>query len=130
MYTNHISLPHKLQIRDKEVSMNKNAIVALKPEVKLLINPNTDLQENLEEYIDPINILENKFFFSGYNSKVVPFFSSRVAAGTPSFGDDSIEDLIDLHDHLVANPPSTYLMRAVGNSMINAGILPRRFAGG
>ena len=37
---------------------------------------------------------------------------------------DYLEDKIDLNQYLVKHPASTFLVRASGNSMINAGIFP------
>ena len=54
----------------------------------------------------------------------VPMYSNKVAAGFPSPADDYLEDKIDLNQYLVKHPASTFLVRASGNSMINAGIFP------
>jgi DNA polymerase V len=51
-------------------------------------------------------------------------YTERVAAGFPSPADDYLEDKIDLNQYLVKHPASTFLVRASGNSMINAGIFP------
>ena len=47
-----------------------------------------------------------------------------VQAGFPSPAADYIENDIDLAAHLVSKPLSTYLVRVVGNSMIDAYIPP------
>jgi DNA polymerase V len=47
-----------------------------------------------------------------------------VQAGFPSPAADYIENDIDLAAHLVSKPLSTYLVRVVGNSMIDAHIPP------
>ncbi|MES2983852.1 MAG: translesion error-prone DNA polymerase V autoproteolytic subunit [Pseudomonadota bacterium] len=52
----------------------------------------------------------------------LPLYSSRVQAGYPSAADDHIETRIDLTRHLVKQPSSTFLVRASGDSMIDAGI--------
>ena len=54
----------------------------------------------------------------------IPLYTERVAAGFPSPADDYLEDKIDLNQYLVKHPASTFLVRASGNSMINAGIFP------
>ena len=54
----------------------------------------------------------------------VPMYSNKVAAGFPSPADDYLEDKIDLNQYLVKHPASTFLVRASGESMINAGIFP------
>ena len=53
----------------------------------------------------------------------VPLFGSGVCAGFPSPADDYIEEIIDLNELLVRNPPATFYIRAVGQSMIRVGIM-------
>lgn len=45
-----------------------------------------------------------------------------VEAGFPSPADEYLENAIDLNDLLIKNPPATFLVRAKGESMIDAGI--------
>lgn len=52
----------------------------------------------------------------------LPFYMVSVAAGFPSPGEDYVEGKIDLNRHLIKNPAATFLVRVVGNSMIEAGI--------
>ena len=54
----------------------------------------------------------------------IPLYGDKVAAGFPSPADDYLEDKIDLNQYLVKHPASTFLVRASGESMINAGIFP------
>ena len=54
----------------------------------------------------------------------LPFFSSKVAAGFPSPADDYLQKLLDLNEHLVKHPSATFIVEAVGSSMIGAGIQP------
>ena len=54
----------------------------------------------------------------------IPLYGNKVAAGFPSPADDYLEDKIDLNKYLVKHPSSTFLVRASGESMINAGIFP------
>ena len=56
------------------------------------------------------------------NSLKLPFFSEKVPAGFPSPAQDYSEQHLDLNDYLVANPESTFLVRATGESMTGAGI--------
>ena len=53
----------------------------------------------------------------------LPLVSSLVCAGFPSPADDHIEDVVDLNELLVRNPPATFYVRAVGVSMIRVGIM-------
>ena len=46
----------------------------------------------------------------------LPLVGSVVCAGFPSPADDHIEDVIDLHELLIRNPPATFYVRAVGVS--------------
>ena len=67
--------------------------------------------------------LQNIYNISQIQKKhLFPLFASPVSAGFPSPADDYIEQDIDLHDYLVKNPPATFLVRAEGDSMIDAGI--------
>ena len=51
-----------------------------------------------------------------------PLFVARVPAGFPSPADDYKEEKLDLNKHLIKNPAATYFVRAIGDSMIGAGI--------
>lgn len=53
---------------------------------------------------------------------LVPLFSSKVAAGFPSPGDDYIEQYLDLNQLLIPRPASTFIVTAEGDSMTGAGI--------
>ena len=52
----------------------------------------------------------------------IPLLSEGVSAGFPSPAEDYIEESIDLNEHLIQNPFSTFFLRVSGNSMINSGI--------
>ncbi len=52
----------------------------------------------------------------------VPLLTDSVSAGFPSPADDHTEENIDLNEHLISNPSSTFFLRVKGDSMINAGI--------
>ena len=52
----------------------------------------------------------------------IPLLNDSVSAGFPSPADDYTEENIDLNEHLISNPFSTFLLRVKGESMINAGI--------
>lgn len=45
-----------------------------------------------------------------------------VPAGWPSPSEDYIENTLNLHELVVRNPAATYFLRAMGESMIGAGI--------
>ena len=52
----------------------------------------------------------------------IPLLNDSVSAGFPSPADDYTEENIDLNEHLISNPFSTFFLRVTGDSMINAGI--------
>lgn len=52
----------------------------------------------------------------------LPMGTVRVALGFPSPAEDFEDDRVDLNEMLVRNPPATFLYRAEGWSMIQAGI--------
>ena len=55
------------------------------------------------------------------NYRELPFVG-LVQAGFPSPSEEALTDMLSLDDYLIGNRESTYLMRATGDSMINAGI--------
>ena len=52
----------------------------------------------------------------------LPLLGDSVSAGFPSPADDYVEQNIDLNEHLIKNPFSTFFLRVKGDSMINSGI--------
>ncbi len=52
----------------------------------------------------------------------LPLYASAVSAGAPSPADDSIETALDLNEHLIKHPATTFFVRVTGDSMINTGI--------
>ena len=58
------------------------------------------------------------------NKKVVmPLFSDSVSAGFPSPATDYLENKLDLNEYLVKHPAATFIVKASGPSMTEAGIL-------
>lgn len=49
-------------------------------------------------------------------------YSHKVVAGFPSPADDNIEDTIDLNEHFIRKPDTSFLVKVQGDSMKNAGI--------
>lgn len=91
------------------------------------------LAKDLDQLVASLNEQqENKKFMIGSNMKQLgpiypsnltfPLFSSRVQAGFPSPADDHLEAALDLNQHLIKHPASTFFVRASGNSMVNVGI--------
>ncbi|OIN99588.1 MAG: hypothetical protein AUJ49_10920 [Desulfovibrionaceae bacterium CG1_02_65_16] len=52
----------------------------------------------------------------------LPLLLAGVQAGFPSPADDFIDKRLDLNEHLIAHPAATFFVRAVGDSMLGAGI--------
>lgn len=62
---------------------------------------------------------------SGTNPNLpLPLFASAVSAGFPSPAEDYLDRALDLNEHLIQNPASTFFVRVAGDSMLNAGIFP------
>jgi len=61
------------------------------------------------------------FFDSATKKFRIPLLNDSVSAGFPSPADDYTEENIDLNEHLISNPFSTFFLRVKGDSMINAG---------
>ena len=56
--------------------------------------------------------------------KTCPLLLHNVNAGFPSPAEDFIEAQLNLHEHMVKKPCSTFFLRVGGNSMTGAGIFP------
>lgn len=52
----------------------------------------------------------------------IPMFADSVQAGFPSPAEDYMDLDLNLQDHLIQNPSATFCVRAVGESMKDAGI--------
>ena len=52
----------------------------------------------------------------------ISIFECSVPAGFPSPADDDMDLDLNLHDHLVRNPNHTFCVKAIGESMKDAGI--------
>ncbi len=53
----------------------------------------------------------------------IPLMSCLVPAGSPYLPDDNVEELVDLNEEMILHPGETYLVRVVGDSMINANLV-------
>ncbi len=51
-----------------------------------------------------------------------PLINEHIVAGFPSPAEDYVDVGIDLNEHLIQHPASTFFLRVKGNSMTNAGI--------
>lgn len=55
---------------------------------------------------------------------MLPMQVERVSAGFPSPAQDYVENRLDLNELCVPHPSATYLVKALGDSMLEAGIHP------
>ena len=51
-----------------------------------------------------------------------PIFLDKVSAGFPSPATDYMENKLDLNEYLIKHPAATFIVKANGFSMLNAGI--------
>jgi len=56
------------------------------------------------------------------NKKEILLSGDNVSAGFPSPSEGYTEESLDLNEHLIQHPASTFFVRASGDSMIDAGI--------
>jgi len=76
------------------------------------------LRTNGLELLGPLNPAD-----SGATPKILlPLLLAGVQAGFPSPADDFIDKRLDLNEHLIPHPAATFFVRAVGDSMLGAGI--------
>ena len=54
---------------------------------------------------------------------LTPVFLDSVSAGFPSPATDYMENKLDLNEYLIKHPASTFIVKASGPSMTDAGIL-------
>lgn len=78
-------------------------------------------------YLNISSNFKKSMLLSLYNPKAspslaIPLFNCRVSAGFPSPADDYVERKLDLNEHLIKHPSSTFFVKVEGDSMINAGI--------
>ena len=52
----------------------------------------------------------------------IPLYGDAVPAGFPSPADDYLDMDLNLHDYLVQHPSATFCVKAIGDSMVHAGI--------
>lgn len=69
----------------------------------------------LEKAVQEIMVPEN-------SCVPLSLYASSVQAGFPSAADDFIEKTLDLNEHLIKHPASTFFVRVAGDSMIGVGI--------
>lgn len=72
----------------------------------------------------PKGMVDRVMSYVQTNGHRFPLFGNKVSAGFPSPADDHIEQQLDLNEHLIHNPVSTFFVRVSGESMKDVGIFP------
>ncbi len=72
----------------------------------------------------PVSMIERVQSYVETKGHRFPLYSNKISAGFPSPADDHIELQLDLNEHCIKNPSSTFFLRVSGESMKNAGIFP------
>ncbi|MFI4954499.1 MAG: LexA family protein [Gammaproteobacteria bacterium] len=70
----------------------------------------------------PLSMVAEVVDYVSHKGYQLPLYGSKVQAGFPSPADDFMEGKLDLNQYLIKRPAATFLVRATGDSMINAGI--------
>jgi len=52
------------------------------------------------------------------NKQELPLYLSRIKAGFPSPAEDYLDKKLDLNDHLIKHPASTFCVKVKGDSMV------------
>jgi DNA polymerase V len=74
--------------------------------------------------LKPIKTTDSLAFYTleTENLDNITLYEGSVPAGFPSPADDAMDLDLNLHDHLVRNPSQTFCVKAIGESMKDAGI--------
>jgi DNA polymerase V len=70
----------------------------------------------------PKNVQVTIFNVDTGTSQPIPFSEALISAGFPSSAENFIERTLDINNLLIKHPVSTFYIRVIGDSMINAGI--------
>ena len=70
----------------------------------------------------PVSLINSVLSYVENNGYQLPLYGTKVAAGSPSPGDDYVEAHLDLNTYLIKHPAATFFVRVSGHSMIEAGI--------
>lgn len=82
-----------------------------------------DLPKGFEQQVTPhFTPIQIRTEPNNYPICNIPLYLAKVPAGFPSPAEDYIANNLDLNEYLIKHPAATFLVRATGNSMLNAGI--------
>ena len=62
------------------------------------------------------------FSYKKHEQVGIPMFFDKISAGFPSPATDYMESKLDLNEYLIKHPADTFIVKASGFSMIDAGI--------
>lgn len=96
------------------VPMLDNAIVQLKRQQRLACQQDVVLPEQIFKLL-PSNLLQQ-------TAANIPLATEKIPAGMPSPIETHVEEYVDLNRYLVEHPEHTFMARAGGDSMQDAGI--------
>ncbi len=86
--------------------------------------PTNPAPESRIKTIENTTVVNGIFAPDGTTKYKIPLFMNPVSAGLPSITEDYVEGKIDLNHYLIKHPSATFLVRVMGDSMIDAGIHP------
>ena len=81
------------------------------------------MSKSMSPEVAPTKVVQI-YSLSSEKESFSPFYVGRVSAGMPMPVDDLDVQKIDLNQHLMRNPETTFFVRVSGESMIDAGIHP------
>ena len=70
----------------------------------------------------PLEIVDQVETYTKHKGYRIPLLSGKVPAGFPLNAENHIEEWVDLNQMVIKHPESTFMIEAMGDSMIGAGI--------
>ena len=70
----------------------------------------------------PLEIVDQVETYTKNKGYRIPLLSGKVPAGFPLNAESHIEEWVDLNQMIIKHPESTFMIEAMGDSMIGAGI--------
>jgi DNA polymerase V len=109
--------------------LQQNKIYYTGEEMRGGARPNAGRKKGSNQYGEPtkpvrlpMSLIPSVMRFVREKGYQLPLYGNAVSAGFPSPTDDFIETTLDLNEHLIPHPSSTFFVRAIGDSMIDVGI--------
>jgi DNA polymerase V len=98
------------------------------PKSKITVVQDYLRQCALKNSIDAIDQSQIQIVDIPISAVTLPLYSSKVSAGFPSPADDHVEKRLNIHDYLVDQDAATFMVTVAGESMRDAGLLPKDIA--